>query len=662
MVSKVSPAERAGVHVADEGPVPARAAGASPGEAGGRPRIALWALATLACGAGVLVAALLFGLSGPPRAIVDLPTAGPLVTWSLPVVRLLLDACGVMTAGTLLAAAVLVPARSVRLAPVAVRCVRAAGRWALGWAACAALLLVLTLADILGVPLGELAAQEGLVELAASFAQMRAMVMVVLLAMAIALACGRVTRLRGAAVALAAALVALVPPLYAGHSASATDHDLAVSSMIAHGVGVAAWVGGLAAILLHLRDAREILPAALTRFSALALGCFVAAGASGLVNVAARLEDLTLLWTSRYGQLVIAKVVLLAALGWFGLIHRRRTVAAVVAGRTRRPFLRLATGELVVMAGTLGLAVALSRTPPPADDAETSWIALQLGYHVPPLEGARLLTEVRPDLFLALTLAGAGLLYAAGVRRLRRSGTAWPVRRALCWYGGLGVLAFVLLSGVGAYGRVMFSVHAIQFLAITVAAPPLLAAAAPITLGRTVLGLARPEGAGRWLTHPAVGFVAYALPVPLFYFTDWFVVAQWSYAAYVATVALFLGVGFCYFRLVLEADPPAVPLEPGNRLRLLIAGLPVHLLLAAALMDGPVVGEGWYFQLGLMWGSPEGAAGGGRAAETLALAADQRVGAVIGGAGALMIFLVVLFLLWLRERKRERVANNKIFS
>src|SRR5690606_28841722 len=135
-----------------------------------------------------------------------------------------------------------------------------------------------------------------------------------LLATAIALGCRYVSRLRGAAVLLAAALVALVPPLYAGHSASAADHDLAVSSMMVHGLGVAAWAGGLAAILLHLRDARDVLPAALTRFSALALGCFAAAGASGAVNIVARLEDLTLLVTSRYGLLVIAKVVLLAAL------------------------------------------------------------------------------------------------------------------------------------------------------------------------------------------------------------------------------------------------------------------------------------------------------------------------------------------------------------
>jgi Predicted membrane protein len=659
MVSSVSPAgPRTTGPAPEEEPGAGRdaTAHASGPASAERRRAAGWAAIMLACAVGVLVPALLFGLSGPPRAIVDLPTAGPLVAWSLPVVRLLMDACAMLTSGALLAAAVLVPAASGTLAPAAVRCVRAAGGWALGWAACAVLLLVLTLADILGVPLAELAAQPVL-ELAGSFAQGRALVIGTAIAMAIALGCRRVTGPRGAAVLLGAALLATLPPLYAGHSASATDHDMAVSSMMVHGVATAAWAGGLAAILLHLRGAREILPAALTRFSTVALAAFAACGISGVVNVVARFDDVTWLWTSRYGLLVLAKIVLLAALGGFGLAHRRRTIAALVEGRARRPFLRLATGEVAVMAATVGLAVALSRTPPPASDAETSWIALQLGYDVPPLEWGSLLTAWRLDLFVLLTLIGAGLAYGAGMRRLRRRGEGWPASRALAWYGGLGVLALALLSGVGTYGRAMFSVHAVQFLALTVLAPPLLACAAPVTLARRARGAGRARGAA-WAAHPLTGFAAYAVPPAVFYFTDWFFAAQWSHAVHLVTQAVFLGAAFHYFRIVLAADPPAVPLDPGNRVRLLIAGLPVHLLLAAALFDGPVVAESWYRQLGLMWGSPDAGTGGGLARETVALVTDQRVGAAIIGMGAIAAFLVILVVLGLRLRRRARAAGR----
>ena len=81
------------------------------------------------------------------------------------------------------------------------------------------------------------------------------------------------------------------------------------------------------------------------------------------------------------------------------------------------------------MAATMGVAVALGRTPPPAAPApEPTRIEALVGYAVDePLTVAGLLTQSRFDLVfgtLALVLAG---LYVAGVRRLRARGDAWPV-------------------------------------------------------------------------------------------------------------------------------------------------------------------------------------------------------------------------------------------
>lgn len=625
-----------------------RTGGPAAGEAPARRRpVAVWAVAAVVCGVGVLVPALWFGLSGPPRAIVDLPSAGPVVTWSLPVVRLLAEGFGMLTVGALLAGAALTPATGGRLGGAAPRCVRAAGQWALWWAACTGLGLVLSLADILGVPLSRLAAQEMPLDLIRSFAQGRAALIVMVAAMAVAVLSGRVSTVRGGLALLGLAVFAVLPPLYTGHSAASADHDLAVSSMLVHGVSTALWVGGLAAILLYLRGAGEVLPVVLTRFSAVALACFAAAGISGAVNVLGRFDDLTQLWTSRYGLLVLAKIAALAALGCFGLLHRRRTIAALVEGRARRPFLRLAAGEVLVMAATVGLAVALARTPPPPAEREATWIGLQLGYDLPPPTWAGLVTEWRPDLLALLILLAAGLAYAAGMRRLRDRGEPWPARRAVAWYAGLAVLAAVTLSGVGAYARALFSVHAVQHLVLTVVGPLLLALAAPLTLWARARS-SDPAPAG-WTSRPLAVFAAYAAPLAAFVLTDWFTMAQWSHAVHLGTQAVFLGTGFLYFRLTLEVDPPAVPLGPGNRARLLLAGLPVHLLLTLALIDGPVVGESWYRQLGLMW-----AAGGGIAAEGLALATDQRLGAVIGGLGALTVFGALLLGLGLRALREHR--------
>jgi putative copper resistance protein D len=581
----------------------------------------------------------------------------------LPLLRLVLDVCATVTVGALVAGVVLVPAVSGRLGRVGVRCVRAAGLWALGWAVCAALSLVLTLADILGVPLTRVFSTEGAMSFAWSIPQGRAFVVVAVTALVIAAASRAVSGTAGGGAVLAAAVFGLLPLVYVGHSASSADHDAAVSSMMVHVVAASVWVGGLVAVLLYLRRSPETLPASVTRFSAVALGCFAAAAFSGLANVWTRLDSVSLLWTSRYGLLLTAKILALAALGYFGLRHRRGTIAALAEGRSARPFLRLAAGEVVVMVATFGLAVALSRTAPPPRAGEVSWIELQLGYDVPPLTLPRLLTEWRPDPLIVVLLFSAGLAYAAGVRRLRRQGAAWPGERLVAWFAGLGVLGFVLVSGVGTYARAMFSVHFAQHLVLTVLAPVLLAYGAPVTLALRARGsgadaLNRPFL--RLATRPAVAFAAYAAPFVLFYFTDWFTLAQWSNAVHLVTEIVFLSTGLVYFWVVMGADPlPGGGIgDPPPRARLLLAGLPVHVLLAAALVDGPIVGESWYRELGLMWAAPGGEKPGGLVAEAVSLAADQRTGAAIGGIGALTIFLVVLCVLGLRRPGATEKCNR----
>ena len=66
--------------------------------------------------------------------------------------------------------------------------------------------------------------------------------------------------------------------------------------------------------------------------------------------------------TSGYGALVFAKAVAFALLVWIGWWHRRATLPALAANQPAA-FWRLAAGELLLMAATVGLAVALSRTP-----------------------------------------------------------------------------------------------------------------------------------------------------------------------------------------------------------------------------------------------------------------------------------------------------------
>ncbi|MQA96264.1 MAG: hypothetical protein GEV11_17055, partial [Streptosporangiales bacterium] len=63
----------------------------------------------------------------------------------------------------------------------------------------------------------------------------------------------------------------------------------------------------------------------------------------------------------------LVKVAALVVLAGFGWEHRRRTVPRLAGGgaSARRAFVRLAAAELLLMAGTYGVAVALSRAPLP---------------------------------------------------------------------------------------------------------------------------------------------------------------------------------------------------------------------------------------------------------------------------------------------------------
>jgi putative copper resistance protein D len=187
----------------------------------------------------------------------------------------------------------------------------------------------------------------------------RALLQTAALAAGVALAAPVAVLPPGRVALLALALAALVPPLRTGHAATAADHDLAVVATSVHVVAVVLWVGGLGALIAQ-RQAPS-LALAVPRFSALALLCFVAVAASGSVATWTRLPVLSDLWTTAYGGLLLAKAVLLLALGGAGWLHRRRTLAPVARGE-HGAFARLAAAEVGLMAVALGLAVALTRT------------------------------------------------------------------------------------------------------------------------------------------------------------------------------------------------------------------------------------------------------------------------------------------------------------
>ncbi|GII87967.1 copper resistance D precursor [Sphaerisporangium siamense] len=588
----------------------------------------------------VLLAALWLGGGWPQPEIPGLPSPGPVTSFGLPIVRVVHDACAVATIGLLLAAVALANGADTRR-----HLTRLAGQWALAWAATAVVTQVLTLSDLLGLPVGEALESGFLINFSTEVPQGEAFLIVTLITLVIAAATTLTLGPAGRALLLALAVFAVLPPAYVGHSASAADHNLAVSSLMLHIAGVTLWVGGLFALVIALRRSDD-LPAAVGRFSALALCAFVAVGFSGAVNAWIRIGDLGELWQSRYGLLVLGKLAALAALGWFGLRHRRRTIVALEAGTTSRPFLRLATAEVGVMACTLGLAVALSRTPPPDAGSAHSSHEL-LGYTLRPFTLGRLITEIRPDPIVILAVAGLAVAYVLGARRW--AGGSWPAGRAVAALAGLAVLLYATAGGIAAYGPAIFSVHALQYALVGTLAPALIALSAPLVPLREVWTPLRAAAEGpraRALTHPWAAFGLYAAPYLIFYAAGLFEPAQESLAVRLAVWVVLFTTGTWFFCVALGLDPLPRAIGPLQRMLMLAGALAVQAWMAVVFLAGPVQGRDWYDDLALPWAPDR--------------AADQLRGAALGpGVAAVTIAALLVVLAARRRGAARRVAAEE---
>ncbi|MFC7571595.1 copper resistance D family protein [Klenkia terrae] len=106
------------------------------------------------------------------------------------------------------------------------------------------------------------------------------------------------------------------------------------------------------------------LQAAATRFSAAAPFLVALIAVSGVLTASTRLSGPSDLTGTDYGRQVLAKTVALIVLGVIGWEHRRRTLPALADGKPTA-FRRLAAGEVLGFATTIGVAVSLSRTPTP---------------------------------------------------------------------------------------------------------------------------------------------------------------------------------------------------------------------------------------------------------------------------------------------------------
>ncbi len=622
---------------------------------------AVWpVLCGVALLAGVTAAAIGAMTLADALTATGLPDPGPVTTYGLPFVRAAGEIACVVAVGSFMFAAFLVPPQqSGVLDADGYRALRIGTVASALWTVCAVLLVPLTVSDVTGQPLTsrlsplDIWSVAGLVETAGAWRW------TAFLAAIVTVASIPVLRWSPTPLLFGGALITLLPLALTGHSSAGGSHDLATNSLLIHLVAAALWAGGLLALLVHALRGGGHADLAARRFSAVALWCFVAMALSGAVNALVRIRASDL-FDDSYGFLIIAKATALCTLGFIGWRQRRSGIVALQSDpNARGPLIRLALTEAIVFGLTFGIAVALSRTPPPAPLIFNPSIpAIEIGYDFAgPPTVARVLFDWRFDLVFGTAAIVMALLYLAGVRRLRRRGDAWPTGRIVTWLLGCLVLLFATSSGVGRYMPAMFSMHMAAHMLLSMLTPVLLVLGAPVTLALRALptaGKGDPPGPREWLlaalhsrlsqflTNPIVATVLFVAGFYGLYFGGIFDAAVGTHAAHLAMNLHFLLTGYLFYWVVIGVDPTPRPIPPLGKVAMVFASLPLHAFFGVVLMSTKsVLGESFYKSLQLYWHTD--------------LLGDQRLGGGIAWAAGeipLVVVMIALLVQWTRSDRR----------
>ncbi|MHC3001124.1 cytochrome c oxidase assembly protein [Gordonia sp. GN26] len=617
----------------------------------------LWASGWLAAIVAVAVTAV---SASTALKLTGVPDPGPLTTYGLPTLTAIGEFAAAIALGCAVFAAFFVPPQSDNVLDVGgYRAIRIAASSALVWSVCALLLMPLSASEVSGSPLSEAIKPANLINAYGQVAEVRTWFWTAVFALVAAIIARTILKWGPTVAVIAFTIFSLMPSALAGHSSSGGNHDIATNSLILHLIGATLWLGGLAAVVVYALASGRWRALAVRRFSRVAFWCIIVVGLSGVVNAAVRVP-LDQLFSDTYGQLVIAKVAALVVLGALGAWHRRVTIAQLESDERPSLFVRFGLVELGVFAATFGLAVGLSRTPPPAlDTANVSPVENAIGYDIDgPPTFVRFFTDWRFDLIFGLAAIVLAVVYIRGVVRLKRRGDDWPVGRTFAWLLGCVLLLLATSSGLGRYAPAMFSIHMIAHMLMSMMIPVLLVLGGPVTLALRALppaGRGNPPGPREWiqagvhsgpsrfLTHPLIAAIMFVGSFYILYLGGLYESVVEYHAAHLLMNLHFLLSGYLFYWLVIGIDPAPRQVKPVAKLGIVLGSLPFHAFFGVALMmTTAVIAENYYRGLNLPW--------------TYNLFDDQRAGGGIAWAAGeipLVVIMLALLVQWQRSDTRQ---------
>lgn len=272
------------------------------------------------------------------------------------------------------------------------------------------------------------------------------------------------------------------------------------------------------------------------------------------------------------------------------------------------------------------------------------------GEEVPGFTPAALFTQADPFSLLGLGLLIAAGLYLWGVVRLHRRGDRWSGGRTAAFMIGLGSIASVTLSGLGAYDTYLVSVHMVQHMVLSMIGPIFLALGAPVTLAlrtltpqprRMLLAILHSRVA-KVLTFPLVSFGLFVANPFILYFSGLYRLTLEHEWLHEFIHLHFIVVGCLFFWPLLGVDPLPNRMSYPLRALLMFLSTPFHTVLGLTVMQSAeLLGGDWYPSLELTWVDPF---------------ADQRLAGGIlwaGGEFVAVAMIGALVVQWMKQSERE---------
>ena len=538
-----------------------------------------------------------------------IPDSGQATSWILQLAILAHVVFGLRVFGILVTWTFIAPTSGETISREGRTAVLHASAIAAAWSLSAVIAGLATMANILGVPFREVFRQGFISTYLMYLPPSRSYIITGLIALAIAVAGIFLVSLNSIALLAAFAGAGIAAPLLNSHSASLGSHSLALTSSVAHGLAMSAWVGCLWAVSSFVK-AKDLKVVA--RFSALAATSVGILAVSGIAAAYARLDSLSDLWLSRYGQIVVLKTIFFALLMWLAVQIRARLTTS---GNLKK-FLAV---EVAIMTLAIGVGVALHSTPMSRISMPLNSAGEEiLGFAYPPAPSlSTIIFGWNPEWTMLTIALLAAALYTIGVIRVKQNQIKWSALRTISFMIGIGLVIWTTSAGISMYSKVSFEYHMIQHMILSMIAPIFIVLSTPITLALRALPAQKStdhRSTREWIlallhssyskliTHPLMVLAIFTFGLYGLYFTPLFATLMASHTGHIFMELHFLISGILFSYVVIGADPSPRQVPYWSRLMIVLVGLSLHAFFAIAIMQSSEpIGVDWYIQVQPPW-------------------------------------------------------------